>query len=255
MKTLYILLLNIVIVNCTLGQNGLSVSFETGSQIMIGGQFKTFTKQYDDVFKSEIQSNFSQHGIPYRYEIGVNYIKQGFFGMGFFYSYSENDYRVKFNDKNQRNIKLIYKTPIDFGLLFGIKKIAMLSLRGGYATSTLISTFIYPDGTESISNGLTLNGVYSTFGTHFRIDLILNILKNLKLTVGVTKYSKGSEYMDKSYGKGLATGDCFLFPKDYYTYNELSNQGKLYDLTFDQSLHLQSTYFHFGILYYLNLTK
>ncbi len=237
------------------GQKGLTLSFGCGSQTMIAGDFKVFMNGYNDILKSQIDKKMNLNGIPISYQFGVNLFLSEKFGMGFNYSYSRFDYRCTFNSRESRDIVIKYGTPLDFGMLYKVGKSNYLSFRFGFATSSLISEYMYPDGTRSINKGMPLNGVYSTFGSFYRLDLIIGAIKNLKLTTGITLYRGSSDYNDKNYAKGLGDGDFFMFPKDYQTYNDLYNQGTLYDFPIEKTLMLKSTQISIGVIYFINLVK
>lgn len=250
-----VLILLINISQISFGQKGLTFSLGFGSQAMIAGDFKSFTHGYNDVLKSQIDKKMHLNGIPLSYQFGVNLFLSEKFGMGFNYSYSRFDFRATFNSKESRDIVIKYGTPLDFGMLYKVGKTNYLSFRFGFATSSIISEYIYPDGTRSINKGMPLNGVYSTFGSFYRFDFIIGAIKNLKLTVGITLFRGSSDYNDKNYAKGLGDGDFFMFPKDYQTYNDLYNQGTLYDFPIEKTLMMKSTQINIGVIYFINLVK
>lgn len=234
-------------------QKSFSLRLGLGTLTEVGGEFKQFTSSYNQVLSSQIDNNLSTRFLPFQYQFGAQYIFGEKFGMSLNYSTSYINYKASFTDNTARKISLIYSTPIDFGLIYKFTPKLLTEFRFGYATSSLSSSFIYADKTESYSNNKTLNGIYGSFGTFYRFDIQYEIIKNLNLTASVTLYRGGSEYSDHSYGKGLALDNYFMFPNDYKTYTEQMATGTIYDFPLDKTLHQKSTQLNVGLIYYLNI--
>lgn len=255
MKNSYILLCFILLftIPTAFSQKRFSLRLGVGTLKETGGEFKQFASSYNQVLSSDIDNDLSTRFLPFQYQFGAQYLLGEKFGMSLNYSFSQINYKASFTDNTARKISLNYLTPIDFGLIYKFTPKLITEFRFGYATSSLSSSFIYADKTESFSNNKSLNGIYGAFGFFYRFDLQYQIVKNLNISASVTLYRGGSEYTDHSYGKGMALDNYYMFPTDYKTYTDQMSTGTIYDYPIDKVLHQKSTQISIGLVYYLNI--
>lgn len=253
----YKLLLSILLLNITLlsfAQDKISMSLGIGSQIILSSDFKKFMNDYNEEQKAGLKNEMNMRGIPYNYQLNANYLA-GKIGFCISYSITRTNYRATFNDETSRDIVIKNRTPIDVGFLLKLGEKGLMTFRFGYATSNLISQYVYADKTKSFNHTSPLNGVYHTFGSFMKLNFMVGISKNLKLDFGLTRFNGSSGYYDFNYAKGLGDGDFFYFPRDYKTYNNLYNNGTIYDFSIDKALNMKSFQLSAGLVYFLNFTK
>jgi len=216
-----------------------------------------FKKQYNTLYASTLKEELGKSGIPVNYQIGAIYWFSEKFGFSLFYSYAAQNYRAEFNDKRVRNILVKSRTPFEGSLLFGKHDKLYLGVGIGFATSTLISSMEYADGVTSYNYDASLNGVYSTYGFSYNVDVTWRIYKGVKLVGGIIGMA-GSEYSDKSFIKGIDKNmfyETSQFPKDLEVYNSTVYSGASYDFTSESAAKMSHIHAYISLQYSLPIFK
>jgi hypothetical protein len=150
-------------------------------------------------------------------------------------SAARNVLKAEFNNGNIRQFTLYNRTPLDAGIVFGKRGKWAVQTRIGYANSSLISNYEYPDGTVSFSQLQPLNGTYSTFGFFYKVDASIKIKGPLNLYFGLGGATNaGFYYNDLSGVRGEDGASDSWVPVNFAEYEKVLPGGNFYDYPNDE---------------------
>ncbi len=232
---LLVLLMLLLALSSKAQLEAIDLNFSAAINSIGGKSIKAATQSYNEVYGSQLKREMGASGLPYLTDIGLRFWLTDNFGMCLNMSAARNAMKAEFNNGNIRQFTLYNRTPLDFGLVFGNRKKWAMQTRIGFASSSLVSNFEYPDGTVSFSQLQPINGTYSTFGFFYKIDASIKLKGPLNLYFGLAGATNmGSNYNDLSGVRGEDGSSDSWVPVNFEAYEKVIPAGNFYDYPEDQ---------------------
>jgi hypothetical protein len=230
------------------GLAGIELNAGTGLMYYTGKDERAAKTSYNETYAGQLANEMGNTGIPFMYELGARFWLTDNFGLTLNYSFARHSLSAEFNNGNQRHFTIKDKTPLDAGLVFGKMGKYAIQARIGFCTSTLLSSYEYPDGTVNYSQLQPINGTYTDFGFFYRLDYSRQLKGPIRIFAGIGGATDmGNYYSDLSGVRELDGASAAWVPTDFGAYEQVLPNGNFYDYPDDKYWGLGYFMFYGGL--------